>query len=272
MRSPGVGLLPSRYSTSASSCLSLSLPLKLGITPLPKPRHRVGLGVGDRLKDVLLGALARLALSGGRGQLVEARPDVPGGAGLRQLVAAGAAGGREDLLARWWPLPDRPARAHRCPRPSCRWRRPRRRPRRGRPCPVTRFLGMTLFRRTFAIWPWTTPSTVFRFIPACEGGPESGVERGTVVPAVPARLRVWQEPHFCTNCALPFERSVSSRPQATMESATSVTTTAARRGLTVFRTGLTGREHYPLRGPETVARRAGPGPPRSRPRATLSQP
>ena len=67
------------------------------------------------------------------------------------------------------------------------------------------------------------------------------------MPAVPARASVWQEPHFCTNCALPFARSGSSRPQAPRDSASATAHERRQRGLTVFRVRLTGREHYPLR-------------------------
>ena len=139
--------------------------------------------------------------------------------------------------------------------------------------PVTRFAGIELLRRTFAIWRWTTPSIVSRFMPCLERGPEGGVERraGLALRARPAE-------HVAA-AALLHELGLAVREVGLVapaggegERRPRVATSAARSGLTVFRSGLTGREHYPLAGPETVAPASLPWAAAITPSATLSQP
>src|SRR4051794_9689539 len=68
---------------------------------------------------------------------------------------------------------------------------------------------------------------------------------GPVVPCVPARASVWQEPHFSTNLAFPVSRLGSSWPHAPTDRAIA-TAPAASAVLTVLRVRLTGAEDYPL--------------------------
>ena len=55
-----------------------------------------------------------------------------------------------------------------------------------------------------------------------------------MTPFVPARFRTWHEPHFSTNCCLPFTRSALSwlpefvQPETAMAAAASAAGTAAR--------------------------------------------
>ena len=75
---------------------------------------------------------------------------------------------------------------------------------------------------------------------------------GPVVPCVPARASVWQEPHFSTNFALPVSRFGSLWPQAPSASAIATAPSAASAVRTVLRVRLTGREHYPLDWPDAA--------------------
>ena len=118
---------------------------------------------------------------------------------------------------------------------------------------------MMLFLRGCRICLCTMPSTVSRSMPSARAVWKALSRLGPCVPAVPARARVWQEPHFSTNSALPFSRSGSLRPHAARGS---VTTTAHSTAARVFRVRLTGREHYPLEGLDAAS---------ITPSATLSQ-
>src|SRR5271166_6607503 len=78
--------------------------------------------------------------------------------------------------------------------------------------PLARSLGIAPSGLGILTWPSTTPRTVPRPSPSAMLARKVSSRLGPTLPLVPARERVWQEPHLATNACLPATRLTSSAP------------------------------------------------------------
>ena len=241
---------------SAFICASVSRPLNDGIAfGKPLTMKAPGSSIDSRMYSSAVLPFSMFAACGL--QLVQVRADRAGGLAGRERVAAGAAGGGEDLLAGLGLRQAGRGQRARVLTRACRRRSRRRRPRRWRPRPSRGPQASRCAVRGCRICLCTIPSTVSR----SNAVPERGRGRrrrgsGPVVPCVPARASVWQEPHFSTNCALPVSRSGVVRGRRRRAAARSrAAASAASAAVTVFRARLTGAGTLPAQPERKPSRR-----------------